>query len=114
MAVRQGSNPAIKKDIYISIYFDMSRCAVAFTTEENPDRIRCFSGWEGTNKFKVWCPAVLLLDPSAQFVSFGREAKTSYERMSTADAYDFLLFQNFKMHLYETPVGVICIVVNIL
>ena len=113
MAFLQGSNPDVIN--YVSIYFGTSQCTVATGHEEHPDDIKLFEALERCDN--KW-PLVLLLDPCARFVSFGQKAKDSYERKCVPNpdrADDYLLFQNFKMHLYETPVGVICIVsVNIL
>ena len=114
MAVRTGGDVATSDFThFISIDFGTSGCGVAIATKENPKDIKLFTAWEGMNT-DAKCPTALLLDPSGQFVSFGHKAKTSYETKSLPNpdqANDYLLFHKFKMHLYETPVRVICIAV---
>ena len=115
MAVPTGGDVATSDfTLFVSIDFGTSGCGVAIATKGNPEEIKLFTAWEGT-KTDAKCPTALLLDPSSQFVSFGHKAKTSYETKSSLphpdQANDYLLFHKFKMHLYETPVRVICIAV---
>ena len=113
MEVRtDGNSTTIEFTHFVSIDFGTSGCGIAIATKENPKDIKLFTAWEGMNT-NVKCPTVLLLDPSAQFVSFGQKAKTSYETKNVSNpdkANDYLLFHKFKMHLYDNPVRVICII----
>ena len=113
MAVRtDGDSTSIQFTHFVAIDFGTSGCGIAFATKGNPQDIRLYATWEGI-KIDTKCPTVLLLDPSAQFVSFGQKAKTSYEMKTVpnpVEANDYLLFHKFKMHLYDNPVRVICIV----
>ena len=115
MAVRtDGDVTTSEFTHFVSIDFGTSGCRVAIMIKDTPNEIRLFTAWEGMNADAI-CPTVLLLDPSAQFVSFGRKAKIAYETQNLPDsdkANDYLLFHKFKIHLYDKPVRVVCFVVN--
>ena len=78
-------------------------------TKENKSDIKLFTTWEGMN-IEAKCPTVLLLDPDEKFERFGVNAIASYEKKSSLKkpdrADEYLLFQKFKMHLYNNPVRV--------
>lgn len=109
MAARTGGDATTTKFThFVSIDFGTSGCGIAIATKESPKDIKLFTAWEGMNT-DAKCPTVLLLDPSAQFVSFGQKAMISYEKKNVpnpAEANDYLLFHKFKMHLYDNPVRV--------
>jgi len=109
MAVQTGGGTTTEFTHFISIDFGTSGCGIAMATREKKSEIKLFLDWEGI-KVDAKCPTVLLLNPSGQFESFGYNAMTSYQNKSGLahpdKADDYLLFQKFKMHLYDNPVSV--------
>ena len=94
---------------FVSIDFGTSGCGIAVATTENKSDIKLFTTWEGMN-IEAKCPTVLLLDPEENFEKFGVKAKESYAKKTSLKkpdrADEYLLFQKFKMHLYNNPVRV--------
>ena len=94
---------------FISIDFGTSGCGIAMATKDNQSDIKLFTAWEGMS-IEAKCPTVLLLDPEENFERFGVNAIASYEKKTSLKkpdrADEYLLFQKFKMHLYNNPVRV--------
>ena len=92
---------------FVSIDFGTSGCGIAMATKKNKSDIKLFTTWEGKS-IEAKCPTVLLLDPEEKFEGFGVNAMTSYEKKTGLKkpdrADEYLLFQKFKMHLYDNPV----------
>ena len=103
-----GPTNATEFTHFISIDFGTSGCGIAMATKENKTDIKLFTAWEGIST-DAKCPTVLLLNPDGTFESFGMKALTSYENKRSLPqpekADDYLLFQKFKMHLYDNPVS---------
>ena len=92
---------------FVSIDFGTSGCGIAMATKKDKSDIKLFTAWEGM-KTDAKCPTVLLLDPEENFERFGVNAIASYEKKTSLKKSDradeYLLFQKFKMHLYNNPV----------
>ena len=95
---------------YVSIDFGTSGCGIAMAIKGNTSEIKVFSGWEGMSEgVATKCPTVLLLDPDKKLEQFGKSAINAMETKSKLKqpdkADDYLLFQKFKMCLYDDPVS---------
>ena len=112
MAAQTGGGAAKEFTHFVSIDFGTSGCGIAMATKANKSDIKLFTEWEGM-RTDAKCPTVLLLDPSGEFVSFGLNASTSYQNKNQLPhperANEYLIFQKFKMHLYDNAVRILFI-----
>jgi len=95
---------------YVSIDFGTSGCGIAMAIKGNTSDIYVFSSWEGMPvAVATKCPTVLLLDPDKKLEQFGINAMNAMEMKSKLKqpnkVDDYLLFQKFKMCLYDDPVS---------
>ena len=109
MAVQTEDSATMEFTHFVSIDFGTSGCGIAMATKKKKSDIKLFTAWEGMNT-DAKCPTVLLLDPDENFERFGVNAIVSYETKTSlkhpSKADEYLLFQKFKMHLYNNPVRV--------
>jgi len=112
MAVSEANSTADDFTHYVSIDFGTSGCGIAMAIKGEKSEIQVFSSWEEISEgVEMKCPTVLLLDPDKNFEQFGMKALNAMETKSKLKqpdkADDYLLFQKFKMCLYDDPVSII-------
>ena len=83
--------------------------AFSFNKEEGEDAIFMNSDWENELGYRTSkTPTCLLLKPDLSFHSFGYKAVEKYANLSSLlEEKEYWFFQNFKMCLHKSEVGII-------
>ncbi|RWS04957.1 heat shock 70 kDa protein 12A-like protein [Dinothrombium tinctorium] len=91
--------------VVVAIDFGTTYSGYAFSFTRDPDNIHMMRKWDGGGDPEMHnhkTPTTLLLNPDAEFDSFGFAARDKFHSLKPKDAKNWFYFEKFKMTLHRS------------